>query len=427
VTGALPRPAPRGFTLVELLIGLGVSAIVIVAAMSLLMQQQRAYTVTATDRAQQEGGQTALKEIVGRLRLAGYGVDPNLVFDFGAQAQPVPRVGLPTNAVTFDATSSYACADPVRCRDRIDGSDELVFYSRNPLFSRVITAFPGGSIVVRGGLKRPIYRGQLLQPSCLGGNQARGYVKVSRTVLPTAVPADANELVTIQLEAGVVSASRYVFPFENGISTDSCWNLAGVGEVPILTQVDRYRYYVEWYSAAGQVVPAQTAGARPYLMLDQGLFDENGTHLVVPVAPDVEDLQISYYYAPAAAGADNRLVGAAPGILASDEPFPLSLAAAGPEYSDVPDAASRQTGHPANILAVRVAVVIRSPESDLSANTVPDSTLPAAGNRPGVLGLTNYRRSLFESTVLIRNMRSTYYVYPQVNSAGGDGLNLGGG
>lgn len=419
--------ARRGFTLLELAIGIGLSAIVIAAAMTLLIQQQRSYTVSATDRAHQEAGQAALREIGHRLRMAGYGVDPNLVFDFGPQALPVPRTGAPTNAVIFDATSTYRCATAVTCRDSTVGSDEIVFLSRNPLFSRTVTTFAGTTLVFRGGLTRPIYQGQILQVSCLGGSQARGYVTVASTVLPSAPTPDPAELVNVTLVPGAMAGQARLFPFENSVSSDTCWGLTAAGEAPVVTEVDRYRFYVEWYSPAGQVVAAQTPEARPYLMLDQGLTDENGAAITLPVAPDVEDLQLSYYFLPPAAGQANRLVGAEAGTGAAAESFPLSVADAAPAYLEAPDAPSRRTGHPANILAVRVAVVIRSAEKDLSAATLADQTLPAVGNRPPVVGLTNYRRTLFENTVLIRNLRSTAYPYPQVDPAHVEGFNVGGG
>ncbi len=421
------RAPRRGFTLLELIIGLGVSTIVIAAAMTLLIQQQRSYSVTSTERAQQESGHAALREIVTRLRMAGYGIDPNLVFDFGPQALPVPRTGAPTNAVLFDATSTYRCGAAVTCRDRNDGPDEVVFYSRNPLFSRTITAFAGASLTFRGGLTRPIYKGQVLQVACLGGSQARGYVKVSRTVLPTAAPPDPAELVQVQLEAGAVVGAARVFPFENGVSTDTCFALAAAGEAPVLTQVDRYRFHVEWYSAAGAVVAAQTPEARPYLMLDQGLTDQNGAAIDVPVASDVEDLQVSYYFPPPAAGQANRLVGATPGVLADAEAFPLAVNVTAPAYTDLPDAPSRLTGHPANLLAVRVAVVIRAPEKDLAVASALERQLPAAGNRGLIIGLPSYRRAAFENTVLIRNLRTAAFAYPQVNPVATVGFNVGGG
>ncbi len=422
-----PRTRPAGFTLLELVIGLGISAIVITAAMTLLIQQQRSYSVTSTDRAQQESGHAALREITARLRMAGYGVDPNLVFDFGPQVWPVPRTGAPTNAVIFDTSSTHACASGITCRDRTDGPDELVFYSRNPLFSRTLTAFPGNNLVFRGGLTRPLYKGQLLQVSCLGGSQARGYVKVARTLLPSAVPPDPNELVRVQLESGVTAGAARVFPFENGVSNDTCFGLLTVGETPVVTQVDRYRFYVAWYSAAGAVVAAQTEGARPYLMLDQGLIDENGTAITSPVAADVEDLQVSYYYPPPAALQANRLVAATAGTLANAEAFPIQLGVIAPNYTDLPDGVSRTTGHPANIQAVRVAVVIRSAEKDLAAASTLERQLPAAGNRGVLVGLPYYRRAVFENTVLIRNLRTAAFAYPQVNPVATEGYNLGGG
>ena len=69
------------------------------------------------------------------LEQAGYGVDPNLTFDFGV-VDRAPRTGLMPPAA-FVMQSSYLCDDPVNCRDRADGSDELVFIARSPWFRRI--------------------------------------------------------------------------------------------------------------------------------------------------------------------------------------------------------------------------------------------------------------------------------------------------
>ena len=166
---ACRRRAPRGLTLVELMVGLGVSILTIAAAMTLLIQEQHAYTASAQDRSEQEAGRMALREITRRLRLAGYGVDSNVVLDFGDTAQ-VPRTNLidPATNVAFTSycPAALGCsgADVIR-RDSTDStrSDEIVFLTRDPLFSRVVTAVTPTSVTVMGQLKQPMYAGQLLQ------------------------------------------------------------------------------------------------------------------------------------------------------------------------------------------------------------------------------------------------------------------------
>ena len=422
------RARERGLTLLELLVALGVSAIAIAAAMSLLIQQQRSYATTSADRAQQEAGQLALKELTARLKLAGFGVDPNLAIDVGEQQLPIPREGAPTNAVAME---SFKCKDPIACRDSTKASDELVFYSRNPMFSRVITNFDTGSLTFVGSLKKPIYQGQIVQVMCLGESQARGYATVSKTVMPSG-KVDPTEKVTLELAGPRTVGSARVFPYENDASlvADTCWKLTEPGNQPVATLVDRWRFYVGWYDEGGKIAVAQAEGARPYLMLDKGIFDENGAEILLPVAPDVEDLQVAYYFRPAAALGPMQVAGAEQGTAASDDKLPLTVKEQAPDYTDTPDAATRNTGHPNNVRGVRVGVVIRSPEKDLSAASLPDRTLPPLLNRVPFEGAPYYRRTTFETTVLVRNLQSTYFPYTQTIQAGvadPTGLNQGGG
>jgi hypothetical protein len=72
-------------------------------------------------------------------------------------------------------------------------------------------------------------------------------------------------------------------------------------------------------------------------------------------------------------------------------------------------------------------VVVRSSEADISLASDFDRTVPVAGNRAAFLGQPSYRRSLFETTVYLRNLQTTAFTFPSVNAAGGSGYNLGGG
>jgi type IV pilus assembly protein PilW len=412
MTAPRPRRA-RGFTLVELMVALTVSVLTVAAAMTLLIQQQRAYVATSGDRAQQEAGRLALQDLLQRLKHAGYGVDPNLTLDFGENTgdpDGAPRTNLRPPA-TFVKVSSFKCDAPVRCRDRTDGSDELVFYARDPWFQRVATKVDKDRLTLLGELKVPLYRGQILQVSCMGGSRTRAYVTV-RDLVKAADAPDATKEVQVDLEGGQQDAGREVFPFENAQLEDGCFSLAGAGTQPVVTAVERNRYYVGWYLPDGGVVAPQTPLSRPYLMLDQGLFDEQGQEILVPVANDVEDVQFSFYYPPAAAGGEPRLVGATPGTNAADEAFKLQADVVPPAMDDLADDPARTTGHPANIQAVRVSVVVRQPEPDIGLLDPEGSTVPAAGNRPALQGERFRRRSLFETTVVLRNQQSTFFVYP---------------
>jgi type IV pilus assembly protein PilW len=409
-----PHLNSRGFTLIELVVAVAATVILIAGAMTLLIQQQRAYQAGTQDRGLEESGRLALGELTSRLREAGYGVDPPLVFDFG-DMDGLELTAVPQGSLRFKA-GAYRCATAVDCRDRIDGPDELVFLTRNPRFSRPVAAVTPSQITLTGDLATPLHQGQLLQVMCLTGSQVRAYVTVDREV-PAVSPQNPLSPVAVPIVTGAGD-----FPDQTDFFTDPCF-----GSETIAVKVDRSRYHVATFDAAGNEVAWGTPDARPWLMLDTGTFDVDGALIDVPVTPDVEDLQVAYLFPPGDPLEINRVVGAEQGVLASAEAYPLTVGIAPPRYDAEPDNPSRLTGNPANIQAVRVAIVVRSPEPDITYATLADRTLPAAGNRPDLLGPVNYRRMRFESTVVVYNMQSRYLAYPMVNTAGGRGFNVGGG
>jgi type IV pilus assembly protein PilW len=410
--------AARGFTLVELIVAMGATAVLVAGAVTLAVQQQRAYQAGGQDRALEESARVALGEVTGALREAGYGVDTQLVFDFGEIAN-VELTALPP-AYTRVRAWSYACTTPVDCRDSTDGPDELVFLRRNPLFSRRLAGVGADEIQLTGDLRTPLRRGQLLQVMCLTGAQVRAYVTVGAEVLPAATWS-ATGTVTVPLIPGAQD-----FPNQTAFLTEPCF-----AQESVVVKVERHRYRIETYDAAGDVVAWGTPGARPWLLLDTGTFatgpDGVERPVEVPVAPDVEDLQVVYLYPPNVPSEVNRLVGAEEGVLASAGAFHVDVGIPPPRNDAPPDHASRRTGSPGNIQAVRVAIVVRTPEPDLSYHADADRELPAAGNRPALLGPTGHRRALYESTVPVYNMQSRYLAYPMVDPGGGRGFNVGGG
>lgn len=438
---AHPHRPPHGFTLVELVIAIGATSIVIAAAMALMISQQTAYRAGSEDRSLQDAGRIALSAITRSLRTAGYGVDAGYALDFG-QTDAVPQSGL-QGGQSLGALSAHACDTAVDCRDRIDAPDEIVFYARDPVFSRRAKA---GSVTTTGltlvgRMEEPLREGQVLQVMCLTGEQIRAYVTVGATVPPAVnVPESDTTDVPVSLVDGQTIADHPAFPFQNGQLSNGCF----AADV-IVAKVDRYRFHVVGFKEDGTAVdPAagddlQQAGVRPYLMLEQGL-KENDAVIDRPVAPDVEDLQFSYFYPPAAAGAAHRVVGADPGTLASEEAFPMALVQP-PAVTDALTAESRGTGSPVNIQGVRISLVVRTADPDLKYAQPEHRRIPPTplsdredpdlhdplGNRESYEGVPMYRRLRLDTTLLLPNLRATAVIYCVTDPTGATaGANFGG-
>jgi type IV pilus assembly protein PilW len=417
------RSRKAGFTLVELLISLVISAIVVAGALALLSSQQRTFQSSSADRAVQENARVALEELTGNLRLAGYGLEPVFAFDFGAVPSVIMDRAPAGAAVSIPA---YACATPVQCRDATDGPDELVLLYRNPSFFRPLAAAPGGafnSLDVAGPLATAIRKGQMLQVACASPG-VWAYVTAGSDV-----PASTADVVTIPLRAG----NGFAFGFQNQILADTCFGAVAPAGSPAATiqdaakvlKVDRYRYLVQTYGPGGALMGWGTPGGRPYLMLDRGFLDGADQPVLDVVAPDVEDLQVVYVFPRSA----TPLAGATAGTLLADDAAGVELApAAGqPYYTDVSSAATRATHFPANVGAVRVSIVVRTPEADLSLTDPALRALPAAGNRSAVNGPPGHRRLFFQTTAATPNLDVRAPFYPTYSVTSTDRLNVGGG
>lgn len=399
---------PSGVTLIELVVATLVSAIVIAGALALLSSQQRAYQSTSSDRGLQDAARLALSAVTDNLRHAGLGVDAGLAFDFGSAANL--RMDRGPNGLTYSA-ASLACATPVSCRDKVDGPDELVFLYRDPSFGKVLMAAAtaaSANLTLEGPLRQPLRKGQILQVMCFSGNMTWAYVQVSAEV-----PASNNPTVSVAIE----SAATANFPRQNANLADACFSSVASSDpgtrfsAAKVFKVDRYRYFIARYDG------------RPYLMMDQGLFDGDGNPLLDVVAPDVEDLQVAYTFSNAPA---DQLVGAAAGTVLAAGATGIDLAPADgcPIYADDPASPMRVNHHPGNIRAARVSLVVRTSEADLRITD--GDTLPAALNRPVIPADPGFRRLRVETTVAPRNMDSRAPYFPTFSS-GGDQLNVGGG
>jgi type IV pilus assembly protein PilW len=386
MTGPLPHPAQRGYSLIELAVSLVVAAILAAGAFALLTQQQRALQNTSADRAMQETVRSALGELGVSLRRAGFAVEPPRAFDF----------------------DTYQCAGgAVLCRDRVDASDEIVFYARDPGFKAQLASAPSASqLVITGGLQSPLHRGQILQVMCASASDST-YVTVSQKVAANWVPPAAPPVTT----AIPLAADTGSFPNQGSRldTAGSCFQTASANVR--VYRVDRFRYFVASFA------DPETAAGRPYLMLDRGLLDDDGTPRVEPVAPDVEDVQFEYVFVTPATNVP-RTVGAVSGTRLANAPASVDLAAAAPAYDARNNDPTRATNHPANIRAVRVHVVVRSPGTDITkrtnlvqANYAEGGLLPAAANRPVIAGETGHVRVRVETTEATRNLesRGPYY------------------
>lgn len=378
--------APRGFTLVEVIIALVVNLVVLIGVLALLQGQQRSFQRGSHDRALQDRARLAMGELTEGLRRAGYGMDPAFAFDFGpvvnyAQIQDKP--GRP-----WVGSTSYQCGASVACRDnKADGTDEVVFYARDPYFERRILPLnvSNGSLTLDRPLNAPLSAGQVLLVTCQGGGW-RAYVTVGAEV------AIGAQVVPLTGGAGTT------FPQQNGYLAEADARCLRESSTTAVFKIDRFRYFIQQFPDASGV-------NRPWLMLDRGLADPNGAPIQEPVAPDIEDLQVSYVFPNAPA---SQSVGAAGGAIAAGATG-IDLAPGPPGFDDfaVPPSASRQTHHPANIRSVNVALVARAPVADVKAPG--NDTLPAALNRPARNGAgvpVGYERYLLVTSVATRNMES---------------------
>lgn len=417
------RPlAPRGFSLVELLIALVVAAFAVAGSLALLVGQQRIFQTSAGDRAVQEAARIALDDLAANLRQAGYGLEPSFAFDFG-RLPAVAADRLPAGAAA--SVAGYRCPNDVGCRDSVAAPDELVFHYRDPFFARVLVAKAGNGLTMTGPLTTPLEAGQILLVACYSGDMYWATVTVARHY-------DATNAASVDVE--LLPPSGMEFGRQNAALGNPCFDSVAPPGTPVsaaaattaakVFKVERFRYFIQSYAANGSRVDWGSAGSRPYLMLDRGLTID-GTERWEMVAPDVEDLQISYLFPRAPAG--TQQVGTAAGVQVANTPAGIDLGAATPVYTDRLTAASRATHHPANIGAVGIAVVVRTPEADARLVSSDMATVPASFNRLEVGGPTGFRRTRFETTVLVPNLDVRAPYFPTYSANPADRLNVDGG
>jgi type IV pilus assembly protein PilW len=393
---------PRGFTLIEVLVGAAVAIVVIGLVSAAFLSQQRSLQTLDLSREASNAARDAMLSMQETIGRAGYGVDPRYTFDFRNYSCP-----------------SWTAATP--CRDSITGPDEIVFLTRDPGYywagtpaSTVqgcdstatctghawqLLGFDTTHVTVNAAAGDRFLKGQVLQLTCAKGtNPTMGQVA-------TTVQAGAAGGLQLTLDS-VVAGNPYRTNI--GAGHDPCFDGTGAGPSANAAAgvsaffVSRYRYHIA------------TVNGEPWLMLDRGLdYNQNGTTAEnlgagspdtadeIPIARGVEGMQIAYLLGPSTTGIaapDNGadwVVGDTPGTL--EEPDPT---AAAPSQSAADTDPSRFTLHPANIRGVRIQLVVRSLRQDI---TQPG---PWAGDPATLSGATSIEnRNDFTAVTLGRYRR----------------------
>src|SRR5712664_2429865 len=391
-----PPPMTRsrhGFTLIEVLLSVAILAFVVAGISQVLIKQSQASSVQAGQRDLEESGRLALIEMGRAIRMAGYGIDPTVAFDFGRFACTTPG--------TLSTCNGGG-------RDRTDAPDELVVAWRDPNFARKVALKTGGgpyTITLDSALTARIDAGRIVELLCDGAENA-AYVAVTSTK-----NAGDTDLVVRLLTA----ADGY---FTIVDPSDACYSTATV------LLVERARYYV-----------ANDTDGVPALWRDRG---RGGAELLFR---GIEDLQLSYDIGQPPAGSRFAAGGAnavaPPGCIntsadgggTSTWTFGSCAGLAGaPDPTITPpnwrldayDAATRYTGHPANIRNVNVVVVARATRAS------PDGSgdeLPALLNRPARIR-DNFRRAVQTLSEQPQNLLSRANILPPVFPGS---TNVGGG
>jgi type IV pilus assembly protein PilW len=360
-----PGRREAGYTLIELMVAAAVAVGIAAAISAAFIGFNRMVT-------QQEGvraGQSALRQSAGvllqSLRLAGYGIEPELAF-----------------------CRSTGCGKGAE----YNNSDRLVFRYRDPRFGRALKVGQGtgnGQLALNEPLGVRLKAGQLLQVVCPGA------VRWTYAEL-TADAVDSSQLLFVR-----PPATR---GFPGGQLDQPCFQ--GIGAEPAYVfRIEEQDFGVippidddgdGTPDAPGP--PTKANGTAPTPFLVRYLDTPEGPR-AEPLVENVEALRVMYLRRDAA------------GNLAVFEPDPNDPR---PDY-DTPrnDPARTISKHPANIAAVRVGLVARSSIADPEQRQLGSETrIPAFGGRDKLERAPGFRRILFETTVPVRNMRSTGMFLP---------------
>jgi len=395
----------RGLTLVEILVSLAVLGMVVASVYGIAMLQQRSYAVQSDVVTAQQNARRIIQTITGLIRRAGFGVDPPIVFDFSYYC---------CSGGFVNSDTCNGAPAPPDCRDRKDAPDEIAFLMRDPnplTWGRAVSlnADPTTGVLNSADIEFPenitipnIKVGSILLFMCDGSAGIYNYVVVGSVNQTgdkriTITPHTSRVLTNIG-RAGDSFLGNSVVPFNN-----SCYS-SGNGIFPSgpwVFPVRLYRIYIH------------TEGGTPFLMLDDGTIDPTTGHTVpLPIASDVEDMQVAYILR------NGNVIGGTPGTVETPNPSDFNNCPATyfdeRKYYFLPqDDPCRMNTNPANIVALRITIAVRTPYPD---PTIIGEDKPSLANsienREGITDETArknyaYRRIVFPTTIYLPNMLST--------------------
>lgn len=390
------RRGPRGFTLAELLIGLVVTSIILVALAATVIGVQGAYQAETEVMVTTENGRGALLFLERAVQLAGYGVDPRAAFDVGAVPGGVARENYVVPGLVYPSTLA---APPEVV------TDDLAFRYRDPAFLRRGT-LSGGTVTVDTPFGVALPAGKLLLVACPGGNDF-AVVRLTAAVAGTATTATGS------------TAAADIAPFP--APSSGCLTDTGTAE-PYVMLLHEMR------------VRVVNLGGRPWLVafrdltadvtdLSQDNFD--------PIAADVETFQVAFALnRPRVGGC--CLTQAAPDPTtgggnanwvvpdtAGEAVFaqPANVLGTEPTYRTGYDAAARFVGHPANVRGVHLSLVLRSSRLEPNARRASLQGPIFDWAPTGTPARDGFYRTTMHTVISTPNLASRSFFVPVLRSA----------
>jgi type IV pilus assembly protein PilW len=274
----------RGFTLLELLVGAAVGALVLIGISITFISQARQYQAHVNRRALQSNARQAMSFMERRLRNAGYGVDPDraiLAYDSFNAAANATEPGFP---------------------------DAFVVHWRDPLFRREAVDANATEIVLPGPINTPLRMGQILLVLCspvpvaasindtlVNANTPHAFVTVGAFVDVNADRIPLDQTAPAGAPNSPLGMAGRLFHEQGTGLTNACFRNPTTR--PVVVMVNRAAFYIAMFDD-GQ------GALTPYLMMHNGLdmptdTQPNGDGTInaldaVPVAAGIEQLQVAY-------------------------------------------------------------------------------------------------------------------------------------
>ncbi len=390
----------HGFSLIELLVASGLSVAAVALASMALVAQNNAMSALDQTRGANAVGREAILLIEESIRRLGWGIDPRYAIDF--------KYG--------------ACAtQPQPCRDSTFAPDELVFVARNPNYYWFNTGDPGCTLAAGCfyGRAWPITGVTTSgSPSTLtitpqATNTTAVTIRPGQVVLAMCAGGLSPVMLTLSQSYTITGTSALLLtpdaanmvPYNDYASLAACHGQPGAA----LFLVDRFRYFIQRF------------GSNSWLMLDTGVdVNADGTRGntpdLIPVAKNVEDMQVAYAVPPLPGGCafgdlnnHNGVLGDDPSNSTAEEP---TFTTAGPLYTTTATDPTRCNLWAGNVRSIRVTLRIRAASPDRSRAGWAGDSIPYPENRSGNVQVSSYRQYTAETSISLRNLDSkTPFIY----------------